>query len=246
MYRFAYIIPYFLIATIFVSCGEDPFCNCLQPTGKTSSEHRTLAAFQKIEVSNNINVNIHIANEHKAIVTCGKNLIDGVETEVEYGQLKIRNMNRCNWIRNPGNDFTVDIYTKELIEIVFRGGGNIQCIDTIKTKTFLAENWDATGSLSLKLDCEESILKIHTGPSDIIAEGSTSYSYLYNTGNGYIRAGSLRSSYAEVFNRGTGDCFVHSNIRLIAKIKYLGDVFYTGQPDEIQKEISGSGQLIAY
>jgi hypothetical protein len=240
------ILVVIFLSTLLSSCGEDPFCNCFEPTGNRVSENRPVNAFSEIEVFHNINVNLHYSNSHRVIVHGGSRLIDGIETDVEGGRLAIQNLNRCNWMRNPGNEFTVDVYTPELKEVVYRSAGDIRCIDTIRTNQFLAESWDGTGTMDLLLDCDESYLKIHTGPADIIARGETGYSFVYNTGNGYIRAGGLSAINATAISKSTGDCYVFCSSSLNAKIQYHGDVFYGGQPSSVQKEITGSGKLIPY
>lgn len=235
-----------LVATMAMisACGEEPFCNCFEPTGGVTAETRPLSEFKKIEVFNNISVNIHRSANYLAVVRCGSKLLDGVTTTVVNGRLELKNINRCNWMRDPGNEFVVDLYVPELNEIVFRSAGDIRCADTISTNQFLAESWDGTGTMDLLLDCNETYLKIHTGPADINASGTTGYSYIYNTGNGYIRAGGLKAINATVVSRSTGDCYVHCSSTLNAKIQYIGDVYYSGQPTSIQKEITGAGKLI--
>lgn len=232
--------------TLLNSCGKDPFCNCFESTGSKTSEIRTLNSFSTIEVFNNVSVNWHRSNDQKLVVTCGSNLIDGIQTDVEAGILKIRNNNRCNWMRDPGNTFLVDVYSPDLSAIICRTVGDITCKDTVRNSVFLAESWDGTGTIKLNLDVSEAYLKIHTGPVDIIANGHTDYCYLYNTGNGYIRAEGLQTSDAFVMSRSTGDCYVNSDNNLQVKIDYQGDIYYLGQPLNIQSQITGTGRLIRF
>ena len=245
MKRFS-IITVLLLTTLLASCGEDPFCNCLQSSGKISSEERAVEPFVTLEPFNNISVILHHSTNHFVRVNCPENLMDGIETDVENGVLRIRNNNRCNWMRNPGNEFVVDVYSPEVQNIICRTVGDIICRDTLRTRVFTAESWDGYGTIDLKLDCEETYLKIHTGPIDIIANGISQYTYLYNTGNGYIRANGLSSNDAFVMSRSTGDCYVNSRNSLKVKIEYQGDIYYSGQPTSIEQDISGSGKLIAY
>ncbi len=232
--------------TLLNSCGKDPFCNCFESTGSKTSEIRTLNSFSTLEVFNNVSVNWYQSNDHKVVVTCGSNLIDGIQTDVEARVLKIRNINRCNWMRDPGNTFLIDVYSPTLGTIICRTVGDITCKDTVRNSVFLAESWDGTGTIKLKLDVSEAYLKIHTGPVDIIANGKTDYCYLYNTGNGYIRAEGLQASDAFVMSRSTGDCYVNSGNNLQVKIDYQGDIYYLGQPSNIQSQITGTGRLIRF
>ncbi|MFM7054450.1 MAG: GIN domain-containing protein [Bacteroidota bacterium] len=235
-----------IAAIVLNSCGKDPFCNCFESTGSNTSETRAVESFSTIEVFNNVNVNWHQSVDYKLVVTCGSNLLDGIQTDVEAGVLKIRNGNRCNWMRDPGNTFWVDVYSPAPSSIICRTVGDIICKDTIRNSVFLAESWDGTGTIKLILDVSEAYLKIHTGPVDIIAKGTTDYCYLYNTGNGYIRAEELQTRDAFVMSRSTGDCYVNSNTTLQVKIDYQGDIYYSGQPSSIQSQITGTGRLIRF
>ena len=116
-----------IAANLLTSCGKDPFCNCLESTGRASSETRTVDPFNTLEVFNNVNVNWHQSSEYKLVVSCGSNLLDGIETEVEGGVLKIRNKNRCNWMRDPGNVYLVDVYSPGIGTIICRTVGDITC-----------------------------------------------------------------------------------------------------------------------
>lgn len=236
----------FALLALLSSCGEEPFCNCFEPTGRSSSESRSVAPFNKIEVFDNVSVNLHRSDSYRVVVHAGSRLLDGIGTDVEAQRLVITNNNRCNWMRNPGNEFIVDVYTPEVKELVYRSAGDFRCIDTLRTDQFLGESWDGTGTMDLLLDCNETYLKIHTGPADILARGETGYSFVYNTGNGYIRASDLVAINATAISRSTGDCYVYCSSTLNAKIQYHGDVFYGGQPSSIQKEITGSGKLIPF
>ncbi|MGR6088750.1 MAG: head GIN domain-containing protein [Arcticibacter sp.] len=238
------IILLMIATTLLNSCGKDPFCNCFESTGSNTSETRIMQPFGTIEVFNNVSVNWHQSNEFKLNVSCGSNLLDGITTDVESGVLKIRNNNRCNWMRDPGNTFLVDVYSPGISTIICRTVGDITCKDTIRNSVFLAESWDGTGTIRLNLAVAEAYLKIHTGPADIIANGYTGYCYLYNTGNGYIRAEGLQTNDAFVMSRSTGDCYVTSNNNLQVKIDYQGDIYYSGQPSNIQSQITGTGRLI--
>lgn len=234
------------IPLIFASCGKDPFCNCLEPSGKFTSQERSQPYFNKIEIENNVNINIYNSTEFKTIISCGKNLLDGVETSVENGTMYIRNKNRCNWMRNPKNEFNVDVYTPQLTDIIFRGSGQISCIDTIKSDELKLECWSATGAIKLLLDCKNSYLYNHTGSADIIAEGTAHWTRVYNAGSGFVKAEGLESSNVNVNSESTGDCFVNSNSYLWVKINYKGDVYYSGQPSTIESHILNTGRLIRF
>lgn len=242
---------YGMMTVIFVSlllagCEKGSFCNCLESTGSSSTETRMLPAFTSIEMNQNVDVVFRRGTEYKAVVTCGSNLIDGIKTRVENGRLYITNENKCNWLRDFENKFTVEVYCNELDFLTTRGSGVFDCADTLTTSEFQVDSWNGSGTINLILNCNEARLKLHTGPADINASGTTEVFYAYTAGNGFLRAAALNSDYTYVTTKSTGDTEVSANKELEAVIEYQGDVKYKGSPPVIRPVISGSGRLIAF
>lgn len=235
-----------LLSISLSSCEKDSLCNCLKSTGDSETEVRDLPEFYAIEMNQNVDVILKHGSMNQARVTAGENLLDGVSTEVDNGLLRIKNINRCNWLRDFKNKFTVEITYTDLKAITMRGSGVLHCLDTIRSDEFMAESWNGTGVINLLLDCNDTKLKLHTGPGDINASGKTGILYVYSTGNGFMRLSSLESNYTYVTTRSTGDCEVTANTELEVSIEYQGDVYYRGEPPVIKSTITGSGKLYKF
>ena len=233
-----------LILITFSGCKKDSLCNCLKKTGDEITEIRATNPFTSIEMNNNVDVIIKPDTTYKIQVTCGKNLIDGIQTEVINNRLVVRNINKCNWLRDFRNTFTVEVSVKDLTQITNNGSGNLYFTDTLFQPEFQVDNWSGTGTLNLLLHCNETRLKLHTGPADINAAGYTAVGYVYTAGNGFCNTRNLVSDYCYVTSKSTGDVYVTATKELQAEIKYNGDVFYSGTPATIKSVITGSGKLI--
>ncbi len=231
-------------STLFVGCSKDDWCNCLSSTGAKTTEFRPLTDFFAVEMDNNIDVVFNRGSGYGAYVTCGKNLMDGIKTEVRNGVLFISNENKCNWLRDFKNSFEVEINYMELTNITNRGSGNIICADTIKTPMLQVDSWNGTGIMNFIINCNEARFKLHTGPADIIASGNAGVFYIYTAGNGYVKAAAVNSNYTYVTTKSTGDCEVSALMELGVDIEYHGDVYYKGSPASITTNITGSGQLL--
>lgn len=226
-------------------CKKDSLCNCLESTGGEITEVRSLPNFSTIEMSNNVDVVLHTDTFFSVSVTCGKNLIDGIQTKVEDQRLFISNINKCNWLRDFKNRFVVTITAPSFDQITNTGSGNLYCADTIAQTEFQIDNWSGTGEMNLLLHCNEVRFKLHTGPADINASGVATTSYVYSAGNGFFRGSELLTEYCYVTTKSTGDCDVFATKELGVTIEYQGDVYYKGNPDQINSTITGSGKLIA-
>jgi hypothetical protein len=235
-----------LMMLVSGGCKKDSLCNCLNSTGAVSSEERLLSPFTSVEMDQNVDVIYRFGNSYSAKVTCGRNLIDGIRTDVENGRLYIGNNNKCNWLRDFKNKFTVEITSPQLFFITSRGSGDFNCVDTIRGPELQIDSWNGTGVLNLVVDCDEVRFKLHTGPADIMASGKAGITYIYTAGNGFVKAAAMISDYTYVTTRSTGDTEVYAKVELGVTIEYHGNVYYKGNPHAITSNITGSGQLISF
>ncbi|MBL0341913.1 MAG: DUF2807 domain-containing protein [Bacteroidetes bacterium] len=240
------LIVFSLLFTVLNSgCKKDSMCNCLKKTGDEITETRNLAPFHSLEMKNNVDVIIVNDTFFSAKITCGKNLIDGIKTEVIDQQLIISNINKCNWLRDFENKFVIEVTVPVLEQVVTRGSGNLYCKDTIRGERLLAESWNGTGELNFLLNYKSAEFKIHTGPADMLAAGKLVDCYVYNAGNGFFKGFETYPDYCLVISKSTGDCEVRAIQKLSVEIEYNGNIYYKGNPAQIEEAISGKGQLIA-
>lgn len=239
-----YILTVLLLIT--PSCEKEHLLDCTKSTGKEVTEYRSASAFKNIHLSDNVDLIIYPDTTPFIRVTAGQNLIDGIITELDGNTLYIRNENRCNWVRSFKNKYTVETGMLQPELISHYGSGSIQCKDTIRFDGFTFDNWDGSGSINLLLNCSSTNLNIHVGSCDLSASGISGVSYLYANGTGVADLSQLETGYSYLKNSSTGDVRVRVTKELGATISHTGNVYYTGNPYRIDKNITGSGQLIAY
>lgn len=172
-------------------------------------------------------------------------LIDGISTEVVSGKLIIRNNNKCNWLRDLNNKFTVTVTVKDLDYILTQGSGNINFVDTLRNSPFLIESYNGTGDYRLLFSSSRAELKLHSGPADIYVSGYVADIFIYSAANGFVHGEHLRADLCSISTYSTGDTRVGPSNTLNANIGYSGDVYYTGQP-VITRTGDGTGQLLPY
>lgn len=229
---------------ILSGCSDDPLCNCLQGSGNNTTESRPLQSFNVVELNQNVDLILKQGNHDEALVTAGKNIIDGIKTEVKNGVLYIRNDNKCNWLRDFKNKFTVELTFRDLQVLTYRGSGTVDCADTIRNNKFTVEGWSGTGTINLILSVTEAHLYLHTGSTDLNVSGVAPLQYLYCAGNGFVRAEKLISDDVYAHTVTTGQCYVYPIRRIDALIRYHGNIYYKGAPTIINTELKSSGRLI--
>src|SRR3954465_11217106 len=90
----------FLSSLIFFSsCKKENRCDCIKRTGDIVTEIRSLKAFDRLQVEENVNVFLTQDSIQEVKVEAGEHLISLVETAIVDGTLTIRNKNKCNWAR---------------------------------------------------------------------------------------------------------------------------------------------------
>lgn len=238
------LFSFLLITLLSGSCKKENMCDCFKSTGSEKTESRNLAGFTKIELHNNVDLVITPGKPFAVSVTAGKNLIDLVTTEVEDNTLIIRNKNKCNWVRSFQNKFTVQLSIPELTYIYYDGSGHITTTDTLNEPFFTFEGWTCSGSVNLLLNTGTSRLTLHTGTADLTASGFAGVSYVYSSAAGPMQCSKLETGYTYITNAGTNECYVRVTKEMAAVISLQGNIYYSGNPYKVEKEITGTGQLI--
>jgi len=241
-------LPLLALITMFLlpGCGKENMGDCVKSTGKVIQQNRSVAAFDKLEVEDNINVFITFGDENELVAEAGENLLPLIITEVQNNTLIIRNDNKCNWVRSF--EVPVNVYLKStgLQSITSRGFGLIETLDTLVTDVFTAEHWLASGKIKLRLDAQEVYLKSHTGVGDFDCTGKAGYLYLYSSSHGIFRTENLVVDNCYALNFGTGDFHVNVSDTLIVSLNSLGNIYYNSGVTIITEQISSSGTIIPY
>ena len=130
MKRNVIAVLFFLVSLTAASCSKvDALFNNGEPIAETREvEHR----FNTISMYNNVNVKLVQDNHPHLELTCPKNLIDKVKTEIEGDTLYIRNENNFNWLRSYDYSIDMTVYYDSLREITYASIGDLRCTDSIR------------------------------------------------------------------------------------------------------------------
>lgn len=244
MKKFLFIISAIFFFIVISSCKKENRCDCFKGTGKVITEIRTPADFTRIDLHDNINLIITQDSINKISVEGGEKLLPNLQTEFADNRLIIKNNNKCNWVRSYKNKFNVYVSAKSLKRIEYFGSGNITSTNTLVPDTLEINCWNASGKINIIANTHNNYLKIHTGSTDLYVSGNTNDNFLYNTSNGFAHIENLHTNNNIVVSNSTGDCYVNADQTLDVTIKYIGNVYYYGNPSTIKTNITGEGRLI--
>ncbi len=241
--RASFII--FFIGILCVSaCKKANRFDCFKRTGSIIKEERVLPYFDKIQVYNKFDIIITQDTINSVVIEAGENIVSNIETTVEDGRLTIRNNNKCNFTRSYEKTLNIFIHIKNLVEFTHRGAGDARSTNTILSEVLTVNSWDGIDTINFKVNTKRVNAYMHTGNADIIVSGSTDSCFIYGRGNGFIRAGNLQSNYVYVNNISSGDYFIWAKDKIDALVQYIGNIYYEGDPANINKQESNKGRLI--
>ena len=229
---------------MLVSSCDDGF-DCFKSTGKTVTEQRFLSKFNKIDLGDNVDLNIEYGISNNYTVSAGNNLIDDVITDVQDGTLIIRNNNTCNWVRSFKNKFIVHIIVDTLAHIDYSGVGDIVFVNQFLVDSFRIEIFDGWGDIDLKYKGNYLRLVHNIGGVNFNVTGEADDFYLYLADNGQADCSAMKTRLNQVWSLSTGNCRINVTEKLNARLSYIGNVYYSGNPPIIDLTLESTGKLIS-
>jgi hypothetical protein len=220
-------------------------CDCLKSYGEIVTDVRTVSTFSVLDVYDKIDVYYTqdtTSSLYTITVVTGKHLLSNVSTEVSGGVLQIKNNNKCNFVRGSHNEVTVYIIAPYIENFIQDGVGTIYSANTMKQDS-VNYNINNSGDIHLNVNVQ-SIKGSLYGVGDIYLTGNAQNHNVNASGECFVNAQTLQTSYSYVVYNSTGQANVNVTNELDATISYQGNIYYNGNPSVIHKSGTGSGELI--
>jgi hypothetical protein len=234
---------YITVITVlsYFGCDNENALDCFKKTGEIIQEEISLEFFNSIEVLDEIDVYLYNSNEQKVIIKAGKNLIPKIKLEVNEQILSVRNDNRCNWRRSPGNP-GIYIYLNDLKNISIFDFSNFYTEDTLVLDKLHIYS-DGTGNFDMKLDAD-SIFIESIYISNYEMAGKTNFLHINFSDDSQFFGRQLKSSYCEILHYGSNRIELYPLLSLIGSLQSTGSLYYFNDPDILDVKVLGSGELI--
>ena len=259
MQRNVIAVLFSLVSLMFTSCQKmDAFFRVGEPvTEERSVDQR----FTVVSMFNNVNVKLVRSGHPRLELTCPKNLIEKVTTEVSGDTLVIRNENDFNWIRTYDYSIDLTVYYDSLRSVNFYSIGTLQSldslkgmwsqsidstetgIDTVRTRNFILRILEGSGDIDLTLSCNVLKTVFSNGTSKVTLNGYAGYTEHYMRSYGAIHAENMYSNIVKVISSSTNDAYVWAHSSLFAYLSNIGNVYYKGHP-WIAESCTGDGRVI--
>jgi hypothetical protein len=240
MKRKTWLLILVVLAVFSGTCKKENLCDCVKSTGDVRVEEREIAGFTQVYVEDNVNlVFVPDSTFYGVKVEAGSNLVGLIKTELVGQELRIRNDNKCNFVRRYDIPVTVYVHMPLVLTGVKSKGTGL-----IST----AAQWDLD---SIDLDVESSgdidfwvnttKCNIHQhGAGDITVRGHAGQVIIYCIGTGFVTTDACAADYSWVYSKGTGKITVAPRDLFIVQLDGPGSAYYRGQP-ELWSTVNGSG-----
>ncbi|MEO0404890.1 MAG: DUF2807 domain-containing protein [Bacteroidota bacterium] len=235
------------ILILALGCNKPDAPDCFQSSGDDTSELRELPGpIEKIEHFDLIDVVLIPGTSSELIVHAPSNLIPEVTTKYNNGVLTIENLNTCNFVRSYSRDFRVEVTVDTTLkEYRYESQGKLTCTDTLDLNAFKLELFDASGDVDLWMRANDLKCFNHTGVATINLNGSSQQAEYFHQGYGTFDALDMISNVTLAGNNSISNLRLTAFDYLFCTISDAGNIYYLGEPDTIDSEISGDGELIS-
>jgi len=229
----------------FFSCKKENCFDCIKSTGKIITQDRNLNSFKSIFVEDKIDVYITQDSIFKVEVEAGQNLQPLIKTIIDGETLRVQNDNKCNWVRGYKHSIKVFIHAPYFKYIENAGVGTTESLNTI-SQNELSIRTSNSGDLKLKVNTDKMMISAH-GNGDIYLTGNTIKLESSCVGTNFLYASDLIiSNYAYLYTSSIGNSYVTApeNGLMDVQIVRDGNVYYKGNPSQINLSRNGKGDLI--
>lgn len=217
----------------------------LNNPGKQVSVSKLITPFSEIAIYDIFDIEIKSDSIYSLRLTGYSDYLENISFTIDSGILKISDNNNYKWLAD---------YPRTKIAIGFPKIGtfwveapvHLISLDTLKLDRFELVSRGKTAEIDLTLDVNSLVL--WTGSLDFgyyVLKGKAKSSFIWHQGNSIVDAKELESNNCEVYNFSIGNSFVNAITKLKVHLYSSGNIFYRGDPGEINiAEQSNKGKLI--
>ncbi len=216
------------------------FGQTIRGEGDVRSETRPVSGFNRVEVTNQGDLEIKISDDEKLVVTAEANLLPHISSDVRIGSLVIGTSPRGVSLR-PTEPIRYTLYIKSLEGAQTSSSGDIHA-DLLESTRFSIRT-TSSGDIQIgTLRADELTVALSSSGDVSIADGSVDLLHLSLSSSGDYDGEGLSSRAADVSISSSGNATVRVAERLDAKLSSSGNLRYLGDP-QVHSRVTSSGDL---
>lgn len=231
---------YFIALFIATSCIDD----ALFDGGEVVSKTIDLADYSAIEVESTFEIELLNDTVNRVVVSCGENLQPYIKVEVVNDILYLKHEIKNNWSRKYER-VKLQLHTKPFNRIYVYKPAKIYTTQVFEAPTFVYVDFMKYSELDVNINVNYCVIGMSSDNfGQYFVKGHADKAELYGWGSCLVKADSLQTNYCYVLHRGMGNVFVNTTGQLDADIQFTGNVYYSGNPAQINLQRTGAGNLI--
>jgi len=222
------------------SCSK----GCLKAAGEIDSNYTEFSKFEYIEIHNIFNVYIKQDTFYSLKIKTNSTLLQNVKVEQNDSTLIISDENTCYFARDYDLHIDLFITAPDLKQLTLCNASTFYSIDTLKYNRFIYKALDKLAFADFNIICSDHLfIELWSVSGKIDVAGKCTFLTILNHGNSYIYGFDLKSDYAEIEQRSTGDIEIFVKNKLKGGVYDIGNILYKGNPI-LDTITSGRGTII--
>lgn len=225
------------MATIFVLSSCNKLDKVVKGNGNVDTKVVSVNGFKHISIGGNYHLILKKGFQEKVEITCDENLMSYIQVHSDADKLKIEN--EGNLVSE--NNIEVVVYFQHITGVDSYGASFVDSDDQITEDDFRI---DLAGVGAISLDLDVSYLTVSmSGAGAVELSGSAHEADLRISGAGGLDAYDLETAQCNVEISGIGGAEVYVTDFLEAHLRGIGGISYKGQPNRIERHITGLGEV---
>lgn len=242
------ILPLFSsLILLSYSCNKWKDDPCKHPAGQKGKIEHSISHFNHLEINQHIPVSIQYSDTPKVIIYGPSESLKFISTAISNDTLRLKNLNRCSWLRNFDPNISIEIFTPELSSIIQNGSADVHILGAFKTPRLFFYTEYYSGNLWIENLSTDSLLAWvnSSGSANFNLNGNCQYAYLFIRGSSQIDARNLETKTAHLVSYSNGNISLKSPKQMIiGEIRYNGNIEVSSRPPNEKMVITGKGKYI--
>jgi hypothetical protein len=214
-------------------------CGFFRDAGAQTTQQRTIDGVTAVRLLTSGDLSITVGETDSLTVTAGSNQLTGLTSQVIDGTLILDN--KAATITDSHISYALTVLPLASLEL--SGSGNANGVGVLTGDAQVSAT--GSGEVSLSGLNLSSIVVDLAGSGNVQLAGTATSQHVTVSGSGEYAAAGLATQQAQVQVTGSGNAQVNVTGTLTATASGSGNITYTGNPAQVDRNSSGSGDITA-
>lgn len=226
-----------LVAMLLLGVGGLVACGRVDP-GPTTTQTRDVAAIDAVELRSSGNLSITRGDATSLTITAGANQLKDITSEVQAGRLTLDSRGGGFF---GGGDISFALVVPSLTAITVSGSGDVVGDQVTGDQPRVEVSGSGNARLT-GLDASSTEVTL-SGSGDLTLNGTADMQRVDISGSGEYDGDGLTTRETTASVGGSGSAHVRATERLSASVSGSGAITYSGNPAQVSRDVSGSGEI---